>query len=59
MDSIDSCNLVKQSFYLYLCGDGKIQVFAGEFADYCPSACARLRVWRDENGKTCVEVVDD
>ena len=46
---------VKQSFYLYLGGDGKIRLFVDE----CPSASARLRIWRDEDGKTKVEVCDD
>lgn len=46
---------VRQNCYLYLFESGEIRVFV----DDCPNASAKLRVWRDEDGKTKVEVVND
>jgi hypothetical protein len=47
---------VKRARYLYIAADGEVSLFPdNEQMDNC----ARLNIWRDEDGKTRVEVRDD
>ena len=49
--------LVKQTVYIYL--DPNSTIFANPPSNALEDLYAKILVWRDENGKTRVEVCDD